>query len=261
MMGRVKRALRALEESGRAPALSAAIRYLWYQSKNLRDLAAFPSLDATLASETRPADVEASVAFVTDRFGGAIRPIQNRWEITELARRVAARKPRTVLEIGTARGGTLFLLCQGAADDATIISLDLPFARNGGGFPRWKEKTYRRFARPGQTLVLLRGDSHAPESRDRVVAALGGRPLDFIMIDGDHSYAGVRKDFELYKDLLAPDGEIALHDILENRRDPSIDVNRFWKEVAQRYEHEEIVFDRTQGHMGIGVVRPARTVA
>jgi predicted O-methyltransferase YrrM len=36
--------------------------------------------------------------------------------------------------------------------------------------------------------------------------------LDFIFIDGDHSYEGVKKDFELYSTLLTDKGIIIIHD-------------------------------------------------
>ena len=36
--------------------------------------------------------------------------------------------------------------------------------------------------------------------------------MDFLFIDGDHSYEGVKIDFELYSNLLSPTGIIMLHD-------------------------------------------------
>ena len=36
--------------------------------------------------------------------------------------------------------------------------------------------------------------------------------IDFLFIDGDHSYEGVKIDFELYSNLLSPTGIIMLHD-------------------------------------------------
>lgn len=36
--------------------------------------------------------------------------------------------------------------------------------------------------------------------------------IDFLFIDGDHSYEGVKSDFELYSKLLSPKGIIVLHD-------------------------------------------------
>lgn len=253
-VARAKRYFRQLRRDGRMPLLTSVASYLWYQRKNLGDFTHMAEIRQAIADGV-PADVEGQVSFVMDRFDGAITPIQNRYEITELTRRLTARRPRRLLEIGTARGGTLFLLCQAAAPDATIISLDLPYGRNGGGFPRWKEPTYHAFARPGQRLILQRGDSHDPASRAAVQSALGGEGLDFILIDGDHSYAGVRADYESYAPLLAPGGMIALHDVLVNRNDPSIDVHRFWVEIAPRHDSEEIVENPDQGKLGIGLLR------
>src|SRR5579863_9207111 len=49
-------------------------------------------------------------------------------EIMELARLVAGAKPRTIVEIGTSRGGSLFILCRLAPADSTIVSIDMPGA-------------------------------------------------------------------------------------------------------------------------------------
>lgn len=38
------------------------------------------------------------------------------------------------------------------------------------------------------------------------------RPIDYLHIDGDHSYAGVKLDFDLYSKLLSANGIITLHD-------------------------------------------------
>lgn len=257
MLPQLKRRFRELERNQSVPAISAGARFMWYQWKNMRDLANIGAVRRALEARAFPEDVEGQVAFVMDRFNGTITPYQNRWEIGELARRVRKLAPRTLLEVGTARGGTLFLLCQAAARDATIVSLDLPEGRNGGGFPKWKMPTYEAFARPGQKLLFVRGDSHDPKSRDKVVALMDARGIDFIMIDGDHSYEGVKADFALYYPLLSPGGLLAMHDILENPRDPSIDVHRFWLEVKDPYRTEEIVERPDQRNFGIGLVHAA----
>ena len=64
-----------------------------------------------------------------------LRPYQNKEELTALVRDVRALRPQTVLEIGTAQGGTLFLWTRLAQADAVIVSLDLPGGRFGGGYP------------------------------------------------------------------------------------------------------------------------------
>ena len=49
------------------------------------------------------------------------------------------RKPRFLLEIGTARGGTLFLFTRVSSSDALIISVDLPGGLFGGGYPELRK--------------------------------------------------------------------------------------------------------------------------
>src|SRR5580700_10011262 len=82
---------------------------------------------------------------------------QVRSEIVDLANLVAERRPKTVVEIGTAHGGTLFLWCRLADPTATVVSLDLPGGIHGGGYPYWKSWVYRRFPVGSQQLYLLRG--------------------------------------------------------------------------------------------------------
>jgi predicted O-methyltransferase YrrM len=184
----------------------------------------------------------------------AIRPFQVRSEISALADRVSALRPRTLLEIGTAEGGTLFILGRCAAADATLISLDLPAGSFGGGYPAWRGRFYKRLTLPGQTLHLLRGDSHQPISLDKVRSLLRGAPLDFLFIDGDHSYSGVRRDFELYSPLVRPGGLIAFHDIARHPADVGCEVDRFWAEIRSRFRYEELIENPDQGGKGIGLL-------
>jgi len=67
-----------------------------------------------------------------------IRPAQIYEEILGLAEVVADLRPRRILEIGTAGGGTLFMWCWLASDDATVINIDLPESPYGGGYPTWR---------------------------------------------------------------------------------------------------------------------------
>ncbi|GIV38762.1 MAG: hypothetical protein KatS3mg033_0562 [Thermonema sp.] len=85
-------------------------------------------------------------------------------EILALCKLVEQRKPRFVLEIGTANGGSLFLFSKLAHPEATIISIDLPGGAFGGGYPAYKEAFYRSFAGKKQKMILFRADSHDPET-------------------------------------------------------------------------------------------------
>jgi predicted O-methyltransferase YrrM len=184
----------------------------------------------------------------------AIRPFQVQSEILGLAQRVSALRPRTLLEIGTAEGGTLFILSQCAAPNATFISLDLPAGNYGGGYPAWRGAIYKRLTRPGQTLHLIRGDSHETRRLEEVRNLLSGSPLDVLFVDGDHSYDGVKRDFELYGPLVRPGGMMAFHDIVKYPANVDYQVDRFWAEIRGGFRNEELVEDPDQGGKGIGVL-------
>src|SRR5580698_8895634 len=64
----------------------------------------------------------------------SVSPVQISGELVELAKVVRAQSPRTMLEIGSATGGTLFVLCQMADPQARVVSIDLPGAAFGGGY-------------------------------------------------------------------------------------------------------------------------------
>ena len=85
-----------------------------------------------------------------------IRPMQSEREIQGLFDQVCARKPRRVMEIGTCHGGTLYMWCQAAAPEATLISLDLPSGEFGGGYRDCRAQLYNAFKKPTQYLHLVR---------------------------------------------------------------------------------------------------------
>ncbi len=188
-------------------------------------------------------------------FFKSIKPMQSLDEISRLYERVRALAPKRVLEIGTCHGGTLYLWCQAAADDAHLISVDLPQGQYGGGYEPERIPLYERFSRPGQKLDLIRGDSHSAETVDQVRQSLGGGELDFLFIDGDHRYAGVKQDFENYSGLVRSGGLIALHDICVRPSQPTIEVHTLWKELKARESTEELIErDPNLRQIGIGLV-------
>jgi cephalosporin hydroxylase len=184
---------------------------------------------------------------------GVVSAIQSREELIPVLEVIKAQSPSTVLEIGTANGGTLFLLTRVAAPDATIVSLDLPGGDWGGGYSEKRIPLYEAFALPEQRLCLLREDSHTPQALDHVKHAFSGRTIDFLFIDGDHSYEGVRSDFEMYAPLVTPGGYIAFHDIAYTDG-----VARLWDEVKPSFaQAREFVAPKGQAFgIGLGMTRP-----
>jgi predicted O-methyltransferase YrrM len=177
-----------------------------------------------------------------------IRPAQARSEITELLD-LAIRQGQlgAVLEIGTESGGTLFLLARAAEPDAIIATIDISHPE--------RAVLYRAFARDQQRVEMMHADSHDPSTPDRIKRVFGDRPLDLLFIDGDHSYEGVRRDFELYSPLVGKGGVIALHDIVPGPPVLVGEVPHFWRELKRTHTTtHELVEDWQQGGFGIGVV-------
>lgn len=168
--------------------------------------------------------------------------------------------PKVVAEIGRAQGGTLSLLCRASSHDALLISLDLPGGRWAGGFPFlnmafWRRPLLAAMRGPGQDLRLIDGDSHSPASVERFREALDGRKLDLLLIDGDHTYEGVKADYELYSGFVRPGGTIAFHDIQPGYEECGVGVSRFWREYPLPGARREYVADPCQLSFGIGVLR------
>jgi len=183
-----------------------------------------------------------------------ISPIQVKEEITEFLKILARYKPKRILEIGTAGGGTLFLFVRISSPNALIISIDLPGGRFGGGYSEWRVSLYKSFAIHYQKIHLIRGDSHAPSTLRMVEKILEGRKLDFLFIDGDHTYDGVTTDFRMYGSLVGRGGITAFHDIVPGPPENVGGVPRFWNEIKHEFKHTEIVKNWKQRGAGIGVI-------
>jgi cephalosporin hydroxylase len=183
---------------------------------------------------------------------GIIKPSQVQNEILELLKILSGTKPKFILEIGTANGGTLFLFSRVASQSATMISVDLPGGPFGGGYPESRIPLYKSFALPNQQIHLIRANSHDRGTLEQVKAVLGGEQIDFLFIDGDHSYEGVKMDFEMYSRLVKKGGLMAFHDIVVGAPESVGEVNRFWNEIKRKYESVEIVENSDQNGWGIG---------
>src|SRR5262245_19459592 len=108
----------------------------------------------------------------------------------------------------------------------------------------------------GVALHTLVGPSNTFRA---AVQARAGAGLDFVFIDGNHTYAWARSDFETYWDLVNPGGVIALHDIYRNTEVD--EVWKLWAEIKDRgHDCQEFSSVAQQDDWGIGVVRKKRNV-
>ena len=113
---------------------------------------------------------------------------------------------------------------------------------------------YRSFAKDKQKIKLLRADSHNPNTLELVKTAIDHKMIDFLFIDGDHTYKGIKRDFNMYSSLIKEGGIIALHDIVEHPPETECKVNIFWNKIKSDYKYLEIIEDINQNWAGIGVI-------
>lgn len=74
-------------------------------------------------------------------------------------------------------------------------------------------------------------------NKSEVIAKNWNKKIDFLLIDGDHSYSGVKKDIKLWTPWIKKCGYVFFHDVLGKKQElrPLIDnlLKSGWKEVAR----------------------------
>lgn len=156
------------------------------------------------------------------------------------------QKPKTILEIGTHHGGTLYHWITEAPDGATILSIDNQHI-NCDLYSVWANKRVY--------VDYYKGDSTSYSAIDYAIRNYC--PYDWIFIDGDHSYKGVKHDWEASKAMISSKGIIAFHDILPHPpwNEQPVEVEKLWSEIKKEYKTKEIIGKHIWPDMsGIGVV-------
>jgi cephalosporin hydroxylase len=181
---------------------------------------------------------------------------QKEGELEQLIAYLADTPLQRVLEIGFQDGGTSWCFCQLAKlqrPDAIVIAVDLEIPKRD--YSDWWRLHY------------LQRDSHEAATFERIRKILRGLPLDLLFIDGDHSYAGVKQDFDMYSPLVRPGGVIALHDVVTHEHPEQSEVDGFWRELLPGHPEalqfvDDGIGDTWRGKLpvkscGIGVIRQA----
>jgi len=159
-------------------------------------------------------------------------------------------KMNNYMEIGTDKGGTLYYLS--SLFSGKKISVDMPHSKFG-------HDNYNVYLRDFNlknlinNVNIISGDSHNEETREKVKNVLNGEKLDVLFIDGDHTYDGVKKDYEMYEDFVKDNGFILFHDINDSQyhRESDCYVSKFWNELKGK----KIEFNEKQSWAGIGVLQ------
>jgi predicted O-methyltransferase YrrM len=179
-------------------------------------------------------------------------------EITGFLNFAMGEGPVRVCELGLFLGGTNLMLTHALPTVQLIVGVDLHI-RN--------KSQLRYFANPSHRQIFVEGRSSDIATLEKVAQALGSEKLDLLLIDADHSYAGVKQDFLRYRHYVRDGGIIAFHDIVQDHltkfeHDPvswvgarSGEVYLFWKKLKPYYENtREFVIDYEQDGCGIGAL-------
>jgi len=167
-------------------------------------------------------------------------------EIESLQLYVDKIKPKVVVEIGSATGGTLARWFELPSVE-TIISIDLPNGIHGGQDIRERYSVVSDFYKQSFTsrkeFHPIDGDSKNKEIISQLETVLAGRKVDFLFIDGDHTLEGVTADFENYKGYLSEKSLVGFHDIIDSKfhRDNNCHVYDLWKSIKGMYKSKEFI--------------------
>lgn len=112
-------------------------------------------------------------------------------------------KAKNIFEFGTYMGRTTYHLV-GATPETRVTTLDLP---PEGGSKTWPNlgNVYKGTEREARITQIL-CDSHKFDPTPYA------KQMDFIYVDGDHSYEGVKNDTLKAMEMLAPGGTMMWHD-------------------------------------------------
>ncbi len=183
---------------------------------------------------------------------------QDRDEVINFTKFLGDINPHNVMEIGSKLGGNLYILsslCTGKK-----ISLDMQGGCHGGWIlnehPYLGDIAEHRdefFRVSFNDMFMVSGDSHTRVALNDVKAVLGTDYLDLLYIDGDHTYAGVKQDYEMYGPLVREGGYIVFHDINESEHHTRIgcEVGKLWNEINTN----GIEFNSFLHWAGIGVIK------
>lgn len=162
------------------------------------------------------------------------------------------RGVRSYLEIGARHGDTFHYVMLGLSAGSKGVAVDMPGGLWGQNSSRGAlQQAVLDLTCRGYEASSLFGDSQT-EATQRIVQLRG--PYDAALIDGDHTYTGVTRDWALYRDI-AP--IIAFHDIVghgqaEKVHGNAVEVPRLWSEIKASGVRT-IEFVSPGSKMGIGV--------
>lgn len=160
-------------------------------------------------------------------------------EVSWLCNILEKFKLKNVLEIGTAFGASLMIWDRLMEPDGFLVGMDID-NRMCAALEELIRKSHKN-------IKIILGDSQAPEIIEKIKQCFPGRIIDFLFIDGWHSYEAVEQDYLNYGPLVRLGGIIAIHDIMHF----DTGVGPFWKDLKAK---ENLQIEEFKDHNGVGVI-------
>lgn len=171
---------------------------------------------------------------------------------------IKKRDIKCFVEIGVSNGGSLAFYSYVLPKDCIIVGIDnreiIKEEKFNIDAPNCNRKYlinsdyYDIIKGNCDNVHLIKGNSHDVETYDKLIDIIGQKYIDFLHIDGDHTYEGVSDDFNTYYDLVVDDGIIVIHDIHSEEG-----VARFWKDIKFR-EFKTTEIEMPPLYTNIGIV-------
>lgn len=149
-------------------------------------------------------------------------------EAAYLHRLVRGLGAATIVEIGRSKGGSTLVLAAAMHEDARLWSYDLHVKWTAGEHSDAELRD--ALARYGllDRVEIVVGDSRTAEPPPG--------PCDLVFVDGDHTYEGVRGDYETWRGRLRAGGHLLFHDAAAfgDLSAPGADVARLVDEIERQ---------------------------
>jgi len=119
-----------------------------------------------------------------------------------------AKGRHRALEVGTYMGVSASIIASAMDGNGTLYCVDPFDSREGKTNPAYII-TVRHLKRANvfEKVTFLKGFSTEQKIKEQIP-----QDLDFILLDGDHSYEGLKNDWEIVLNRLKPGGVLCLHD-------------------------------------------------
>lgn len=177
-------------------------------------------------------------------------------EFTNLREFYRKAAPKTVLEIGSQHGGTLWYWMHEAEPGTKIVNID-PLLNPIAGVDL--VRMWQSWATPRVSLKTMVGMSYDKRIRMEVLDHFD-RKIEWCFIDGDHTYRGAYQDFYNYGRFAKI---IVFHDLVDHL--PHFGVGKLFRQLqAQGFRSREFWSRQppySQAGGGIGVIFHDRLIA